>query len=415
MKDIIVKNSMSENLYGLLGKGISHSFSPKLHSYLGDYTYKLFDIDEDEVKEFILSKNYSGLNVTMPYKKLLYSLCDKLSYTAKTTGSVNTIVNENGLLCGYNTDYDGFKSLMISSNVKIDGKKVVILGSGGASSTVKAVVENMGAGCVVVISRTGENNYGNISRHFDADVIINTTPVGMFPDVEGEIVDISKFTKCGNVIDIIYNPLRTRLLLRSKLCGKNIFNGLYMLICQGIESSYLFNGGKSCIDSGKIMKDLINKKRNIVLTGMPGVGKTTLGNSLAKKLGVKFIDTDNIIYNLFGKSCEEIIQSEGEKFFRDLEKKVIKKVSQESGAVIATGGGAVLDEENMLSLMANGVVFFVRRDFNFINKNCGAIIRAGGVDALYKKRKYMYEKYCDFQIYNNKSINDGILKIISKL
>lgn len=401
-------------VYGLLGKGISHSFSPKLHSYIGDYKYELFDFDETAAKNFILSKNYNGLNVTMPYKKLAFCLSDKLSYTAEVTGSVNTIVNKNGLIYGYNTDYDGFKGLIVKNKIDFKDKKIVILGSGGVSNTVQAVVKEMQAGSIIVVSRHGEDNYDNIHKHFDADIVINATPVGMFPNSGGEIIDISKFKKCENVIDLIYNPLRTRLLCKSKLCGKNIFNGLYMLVIQGIKASNLFLDKESRVCEDDIVKTLDNNKRNIVLIGMPGVGKSTLGIYIAEKLGIKFIDTDKEIYNLFKKYPEEIISCEGEKVFRDIEKNVINKVSKEERAVISTGGGAVLDEENMLNLMSNGLIFFIKRNFSLLDKNCGPILRSGGIEALYDKRKGLYKKYCDFTVYNNCSVSETAKNIIHK-
>ncbi len=401
--------------FGLVGKGISHSFSKELHKYFGNYEYNLYDLDEHEIKDFILRKNYKGLNITMPYKRIAYNLCDFISSEAKEIGCVNTIVNREGKIYGYNTDFFGFKSMLIYNGITLKDKKVIILGSGGASLTVQAVARSMEAKEIIVISRTGKNNYGNISKHFDADVVINATPVGMYPNLYDEIIDISKFENCKDVIDIIYNPLRTRLLAKASLCGKNTVNGLMMLIMQGLEASNLFMGKSQEISIDKIKYCIERNKRNVILIGMPSSGKTTLGRVVSKELNMRFIDSDEEIYIKYGKTPEEIISAYGEEKFRIIEKDVILDISKLNGVVISTGGGVILNDENMINLMTNGTIFYVERSLNLLDKNSLPAKRAGNLESLYNQRKKLYRKYSEYVVDNNGTINEARLSLINRV
>ena len=348
---------------GLIGKKLGHSFSPQIHSFLADYEYKLYEMEENEVGDFLFSCGLDALNVTIPYKKTVIPYLKEISETAKRIGSVNTIVRRNGELYGYNTDYYGFSYMVSLSGIKIKEKKVLVLGSGGASLTVKAVLNDLGAGEIITVSRSGEDNYENISRHKDADVIVNTTPVGMYPNNGASPVDLSIFDALSGVLDLIYNPSVTKLLYDAKALGIPCINGLSMLSSQAKRAAELFTGREITEDpTPAIVKSIEGQLKNIVLIGMPGCGKSTAGKLLSEKLSRPFIDTDEIIIRNSHMRIPEIFSLYGEDEFRKREHEAAKEAGKVSGAVIATGGGIITREENYYPLHQNSFIVWLQRD-----------------------------------------------------
>ena len=333
--------------FGLLGEKLGHSYSPAIHRLLGSFPYTLYEKGPEELEEFLLHGKFDGLNVTIPYKKDVIPYCSELTETAKALGAVNTIVRKrDGTLLGHNTDYYGFLSLVKRSRIPVEGKKVLVLGSGGASITAQAALRTLGAS-VVVISRSGYNNYDSLYLHRDAAVIVNTTPVGMFPHTGSSPVCLSDFPALKGVVDLIYNPARTKLLLDAEARGITAVNGLWMLVSQAKESAQYFLG--HFIDDGKvteIYRKMQSQMENIILIGMPGCGKSALGQLLADQTGRKFVDADQAIEKKTHLTIPEIFRAGGETGFRKIETEVLSELGMQSGLVIATGGGCVTVPDN---------------------------------------------------------------------
>ena len=353
--------------YGCIGKKLTHSFSKEIHAKLADYEYELIELNEDKIEAFFREKNFSAINVTIPYKQTVIPYLDSLSDVAKRIGAVNTIVNKNGKLHGYNTDYYGMKALVEKIGIDIKGKKVLVLGTGGTSKTARVLAEDMGASDVITVSRKKSGNYVTyeeaVNNHSDADVIINTTPSGMYPDCDSVPIDISAFKKIEGIVDAVYNPLRTNLVLNAEAKGIKAEGGLYMLVMQAVVAVEKFLDTeipKTVADN--VYASVFASKENIVLTGMPGSGKSTVGKLLTLD-GFTFADTDEEVEKRCGCTIKELIENKGEKYFRDIETQVIKDVSSEGCQIISTGGGAVLREENIRSLKRNGKLFFINADF----------------------------------------------------
>ena len=353
--------------YGCIGKKLTHSFSKEIHSRLADYEYELIELNENELEDFIKGKDFSAINVTIPYKQTVIPYLDSLSDVAKHIGAVNTIVNRNGKLYGYNTDYYGMKALIERIGIDLKNKKVLILGTGGTSKTARVLTEDMGASEIITVSRTKSENHITydeaINEHSDAEIIINTTPSGMYPDCDSQPIDISLFNNLEGVVDAVYNPLCTSLVLNAKAKGIKAEGGLYMLVMQAVVAVEKFLDAeipKAVADN--VYESVFASKENIVLTGMPGSGKSTVGKLLNID-GFNFVDTDEEIEKLCGCTIKELISSKGEKFFRDFETKVIKDVSSKGSQIISTGGGVVLREENVHYLKRNGKLFFINADF----------------------------------------------------
>ncbi len=401
---------------GLLGRHLAHSYSPQIHSYLGDYPYSIFETEPELLESFLQNGQFTGLNVTIPYKKSVLPYCDELTPVAQRLGAVNTIIRRSdGSLLGHNTDYFGFQYLMRRLNLDIANKKALVLGSGGASNTVVSVLTDLGA-VPVVISRNGENNYQNLHLHKDAAVIVNTTPVGMYPNTQGRIVDLDTFPALEAVVDLIYNPARTPLLMDAEKRGLKSENGLSMLVAQAKESAEYFTSSTISNDViDRIRHLLIQKMENIILIGMPGCGKSTVGASIAKKLGKKFVDTDQEIEALSGFSVPEIFSSQGESGFRHLETEIMAQYGKESGLVIATGGGCVTKQESYPLLHTNGRIIWLQRDLEKLPVDGRPLSLSGNLRAMYTAREPLYRQFADFHVSNNTSISETVDKILDIL
>jgi len=399
---------------GLLGEKLGHSYSPQIHNLLGTYPYALFEKTPDELEDFLKNGTFTGLNVTIPYKKAVIPYCKELSPRAAQLGAVNTLVRRvDGTLIGHNTDYYGFASMLARSKLLVKGKKVLVLGSGGASATVVAVLEAENAK-VVVISRTGENNYNNLHLHSDASVIVNTTPVGMYPNTQCSPVDLSLFPNLEGVLDVIYNPARTKLLLDAQARGLVTENGLWMLVAQAKESAQWFSEQE--IDDERIPfihKKLRSQMENIVLIGMPGCGKSTVGQLLAQNTGRTFVDTDALIVEKAGKSIPEIFAADGESGFRKLETEVIAEVGKRSGLIIATGGGCVTVAENYHLLRQNGNIYWLQRDLKKLPTDGRPLSQTGKLESMYAVREPLYRRFATAVISNNENPAETAQKILT--
>lgn len=385
---------------GLLGKTLGHSYSPTIHGMLGDYQYRLFEKQPEELENFLKNGDFDGLNVTIPYKKDVIPYLDALSPIASRLGAVNTIVRRNGRLIGHNTDYAGFKAMVTKSSLEPIGKKVLVLGSGGASATVVTVMEDLGAN-VIVISRSGENNYNNLYLHKDAAIIVNTTPIGMYPNTDLAPINIQLFPKLEGVLDVIYNPTNTMLIQHAERDGIFGMSGLWMLVAQAKEASEWFQNSTIADDKiDEIYKAVKMQMENIVLIGMPGCGKTTVGKALAEKLGRQFVDTDAVIAEKAGMSIPEIFAQEGEDGFRDRETKVLAQLGKQSGLVIATGGGCVKIGVNHSFLHQNGRIFWLKRDISQLPTDGRPLSQTGNLEEMYRIRKPLYESFADVVIEN---------------
>ena len=401
---------------GLLGRKLGHSYSPQIHGLLGDYSYDLFEKEPEELASFLKDGDFTGINVTIPYKKDMIPYLDALSPAAQKIGSVNTIVRRaDGSLFGHNSDYFGFVSLVKHSGIAVEGKKVLVLGSGGTSNMVVTALRDLGA-APVVISRSGENNYGNLHLHSDASVIVNATPVGMYPNTGVSPIDLNRFPKLDGVLDVIYNPAKTQLLLDAESLGIPHENGLWMLVAQAKEASEYFTGKKlpdSCIE--KIHGILSRQMKNIVLIGMPGCGKSTIGTLLAETLGRTFVDADAQIVQMAGKSIPEIFAQDREDAFRQWESDALAHLGKQSGLVIATGGGCVTRQGNYPALHQNGSIVWLERDLSLLPTDGRPLSQSNRLEEMYAVRKPLYEAFADVRVANTGSPENTVTEILSKL
>ncbi len=388
--------------YGLLGEKLGHSYSPMIHSYFGSYEYILCEKAHGELKDFLTSGSFKGLNVTIPYKTAVMEYMDELSPIAREIGSVNTVIRrEDGTLFGDNTDFGGLIYTVNRSKIKIKGKKALVLGSGGASLTAQAVLRHMGASSVTVISRKGEDNYENISKHSDAEIIINTTPVGMYPNNGSSPVDLSLFPSLSGVVDIVANPARTALLLQAEKLGIPRAAGLPMLVAQAAYASQLFTGKEiNDIEIEKTYKAVSRQTKNLILIGMPGCGKTTIGRRIAKILNREFIDLDAEIVKKAGKTIPEIFADEGEDAFRQIESECAAEACKKSGVVISTGGGIVTRERNRDLLRQNGTIVFVNRPTSQLATRGRPISAARPLEDIAAERMPIYKSWASVTVEN---------------
>ena len=403
--------------YGLIGEHLPHSFSKEIHARIADYTYELCELEKHELDGFMTKKDFIAINVTIPYKKDVIPYLTEIDENAKKIGAVNTIINRDGALYGYNTDFFGMSALIRRIGVELFGKKVAILGTGGTSNTAIAVCEALGARQTVVVGRSAKNgaiSYSDLYRdHTDVDYIINTTPCGMYPYPDGNEtiaatpVDLSAFPSLKGVTDAVYNPLRTNFIMDARERGIPAEGGLYMLVAQAVVAAEKFMGRS--IDpsvTDRIFSEIQAAKENVILSGMPGSGKSTVGKYLAKTLNRKFIDTDEEIVRQTGKEITEIFAEIGSEGFRKIEAEVIARVSSENqGAVIATGGGAILRDDNVRALKRGGKIYFLNRPIEDIVPTADrplALDRAA-LEARFRERYARYLSTCDREIINTQS------------
>ena len=406
--------------YGLLGEKLGHSFSKEIHNMLGDYSYDLIEVEKSAFDDFMKARDFTALNVTIPYKEKVIPYLDHIDEAAKAIGAVNTVVNKGGKLCGYNTDFFGMEKLIEHAKIGIKGRKVAILGTGGTSKTAKAVTNSLGAREILIVSRSGNGEaitYSELyDNHSDVEVIVNTTPLGMYPNTDDIAIDISAFERLFGVIDAVYNPLRTRLIVEARKRGIRAAGGLYMLVAQAIRASEIFFDTKYDAKTvSKIYRKLMRKKENIVLIGMPASGKSTVGRILEKKLKRKVFDTDKVIERKEKSYIPDLFANKGEGYFRDAEAQVIKELSDKNGLIIATGGGSILRQENIDNLKKNGRLYFIDRPLTKLipTSNRPLAKSAADIEKRYNERYGIYSAVADVRIDANTSAPmtaDKILK-----
>ena len=407
---------MENKKFGLLGRKLGHSWSPQIHSMLADYEYKLYEVEPEDLDGFLRTTDLAGMNVTIPYKKDVVPYCVSLSHAAERIGSVNTLVRTPEGWHGDNTDYAGFRHIVKSSGVDIAGRKTLVFGTGGASLSVIAALEDMGAGPIVNVSRTGENNYGNLDRHRDAEVLVNTTPLGMFPDTGSAPVSAADFPACRAVFDVVYNPQRTAFLMEAERLGIPCAGGLGMLVAQAKASAEQFAGHP--IPDGKvdeIMSTLSRQMSNIVLIGMPGCGKSTVGRALSRALGRPLLDADRQIERESKMPIPVIFDHEGEAGFRKRETEVLAELGKGSGAVLATGGGCVTRPENYPLLHQNGYIVWLKRDLSKLPSDGRPLSQKNSAQTLYEQRKDKYAAFADLVVDNDGPLDHTISQILEAL
>lgn len=402
---------------GLLGYPLGHSYSPQLHAMLGSYAYSLFEVPPERLDAFLTGDSFDGLNVTIPYKKAVLPYCASLSPEAAAIGSVNTVVRlADGSLFGDNTDCVGFRILLARSGVSVSGKKAVVLGSGGASLAVRHALRLEGADPIITVSRTGDDNYGNLSRHADAAILVNATPVGMYPACGAVPLSLRHFPRLTAVFDLIYNPARTELMLEAERLGIPAFGGLAMLAAQACGSAADFLGTEpdfSAVD--RLCAALRRQTENLVLIGMPGCGKSTVGKALAEALGRPFFDSDAELERKIGVSIPDFFALHGENAFRELEADVLRALGARSGCVIATGGGCVLREENYASLHRNGRLILLERPTEALAVEGRPLSQGRSPEALLRERAPYYARFADLTIPNRTAVSDAVRLILEAI
>lgn len=408
--------------YGLIGEKLGHSYSKIIHEAIGEYAYELKEIPKEELDSFMKARDFLGINVTIPYKQDVIPYLDEIDEAAKAIGAVNTIVNRNGKLCGYNTDFYGLKALILRMGMDLKDSKVLILGTGGTSKTARAAAKSLGASEIYRVSRSSSEDAISYEEaleiHGDADYIINTTPCGMYPKEDASPINLEGFKALRGVTDVIYNPDRTKLVLNAQSLGIKGSGGLYMLVMQAVKAAELFLDKQLDLSIGEdIYKSIRAKKQNICLTGMPASGKSTVGKALAELLSMELVDTDALIEARAERTIKEIIETDGEAHFRDLESEAIREACRPGGRIISTGGGAILRKENAEELKKNGSVFFLDRPLEELvpteDRPLGNTKEK--IEKLYRDRYPIYTSCCDFKIAVKGSPEDVARDIIDKL
>ncbi len=408
--------------YGCIGEKLGHSFSKEIHNALADYDYQLKELTKDELKIFMENKDFKAINVTIPYKEAVIPYLYYVSDEARSIKAVNTIVNKKGQLYGYNTDFLGLKALIEHNGAELKGKTVAILGSGGTSKTAVSVAYDLGAEKIYKVSREQKQDYITYDRLYEISdeiqVIINTTPCGMFPKTGVSAIDINAFSNVKAVFDAVYNPLNSKLIVDSKKKGIIASGGLYMLVAQAAYAVEHFIGKKLDVD---VVFDVYHKlyidKMNVVLVGMAGCGKTTIGKLLSEKSGKKFIDTDDLIVEKENRDIPTIFKEKGEEYFREVEKEVVREISKQNGLVIATGGGVPLDKENITALKGNGDIYFIDRPLEDIMPTDDRPLSSNRADLekRYNERYDIYTDCADWVIDGSGTIDEVLKRIEAKL
>ena len=403
-------------MYGLLGEHLPHSFSPQIHLALGNHDYNLFEVAPENLEAFIKEHNFKGINVTIPYKKAVIPYLDVVSPEAQKIGAVNTITVLDGKLYGDNTDYFGFVYMLEKSGISVKDKKTVVLGGGGASATVQAVLRDFGAKEVIVVDLNTENNYKNLYLHYDGEIIVNTTPVGMYPNNLKSLVNLDDFKNLSGVLDVVYNPLKTKLILDAEERNIPCSAGLSMLVAQAKKAHEIFFDTKIETTVCEKIENILKKQMcNIVLIGMAGCGKSTIGKVLAEKLNKELVDTDQMIENVENMPIPEIIEKFGEVHFRNCENAAVNIAGKEKSQIIATGGGVITRPENYNSLKQNGIIVFINRDADLLPTNGRPLSQMHGVKALYEKRMPLYSQFADVEVDGNGTVEEVADRIIKEI
>ena len=402
--------------FALLGEKLGHSFSPQIHRALAGCDYQLLPTPPEAVADLFRRRDFRGLNVTIPYKQTVMPLCDEIDPRAAAIGAVNTVVNRGGRLTGYNTDIDGLIYLARRTGVDMAGKKVVILGSGGTGRTARAAAGELGAAEIVTVSRGGEDNYETLSRHADAQVLLNTTPVGMYPNCGVSPVSLDAFPHLEGVLDVVYNPLRTALLLEARERGLPCSCGLPMLVAQAWRAEELFTGSAIPADTVEaVLAGLTAQLENVVLIGMPGCGKSTVGRALARRQGKAFLDLDRLIEERAGKSIPAIFAQEGEDAFRTLESWAVREAGARTGCVISTGGGVVTRAENCAPLRQNGVIIHLTRPLDRLPTAGRPVSQSTDLQTLWERRRGLYAAFADRTVDNGGPLEETLDTIEKEL
>jgi len=402
--------------FALLGEKLGHSFSPQIHRALAGCDYQLLPTPPEAVADLFRRRDFRGLNVTIPYKQTVMPLCDEIDPRAAAIGAVNTVVNRGGRLTGYNTDIDGLIYLARRTGVDMAGKKVVILGSGGTGRTARAAAGELGAAEIVTVSRGGEDNYETLSRHADAQVLLNTTPVGMYPNCGVSPVSLDAFPHLEGVLDVVYNPLRTALLLEARERGLPCSCGLPMLVAQAWRAEELFTGSAIPAETVEaVLAGLTAQLENMVLIGMPGCGKSTVGRALARRQGKAFLDLDRLIEERAGKSIPAIFAQEGEEAFRTLESWAVREAGARTGCVISTGGGVVTRAENCAPLRQNGVIIHLTRPLDRLPTAGRPVSQSTDLQTLWERRRGLYAAFADRTVDNGGPLEETLDTIEKEL
>lgn len=407
-------------MYGLLGEKLGHSFSKEIHEAINDYKYNLIEVSKDKINEFMQKKEFKAINVTIPYKEEVIPYLSCVDEKALEIGAVNTIINDNGNLKGYNTDYLGLKKLINKNNIDFKNKKVLILGTGGTSKTAFVLTKDLGCSNVIKVSRNKNNDplvitYDEAQTLYnDYNIIINTTPCGMYPN-DDVIIDIDKFKNLETIIDVVYNPLNTKLLRNGKKKNIKCVNGLYMLVSQAVYASYLFINKE--VDETKIdevYQKIKNNKLNIALIGMPSSGKSTIASILSKTLNKTLIDTDLEIEKEINQPISSFLTKQNEEQFRDIESRIIDNVSKGNNLIISTGGGVIKRKENIDKLKRNALIIFIDRSLDLLQVTNTRPLSNNKKDLeqLYNTRYPLYLKSCDYVIKNNNTIEETVKEIL---
>ena len=403
-------------MYGLLGEHLPHSFSPQIHLALGNHDYNLFEVAPQHLEAFMKEHNFKGINVTIPYKKAVIPYLDVVSPEAQKIGAVNTITVRDGKLYGDNTDYFGFVYMLEKSGISVKDKKTVVLGGGGASATVQAVLHDFGAKEVIVVDLNTENNYKNLYLHYDGEIIVNTTPVGMYPNNLKSLVNLDDFKNLSGVLDVVYNPLKTKLILDAEERNIPCSAGLSMLVAQARKAHEIFFDTKIETSVCEKIENILKKQMcNIVLIGMAGCGKSTIGKVLAEKLNKELVDTDQMIENVENMPIPEIIEKFGEVHFRNCENAAVILAGREKECIIATGGGVITRPENYNPLKQNGIIVFINRDAELLPTNGRPLSQMHGVKALYEKRMPLYRQFADVEVDGNGTVEEVANRIVKEI
>lgn len=406
--------------YGLIGEHLSHSFSKMIHERVASYEYEIHEVAKDKLRSFMLEKDFTAINVTIPYKEEVIPYLDELSDLAKDIKAVNCITNKNGYLKGYNTDVLGFIELVKYSDIDVKNKSVLVLGNGGASKAIQVGLKKLGVKSILIASILNEEgtiSYDDIYLHQEIEIIVNTTPVGMYPNNDHKIIDVSKFKNLEGFIDVIYNPINTKTVLEAKELGIKAIGGLYMLVAQAIKAIEIFLDKK--LDDeiiSKVYEEIKNENSNIVLIGMPSSGKSAIGKLIASKLNLEFIDTDEVIVNKIKMPIKDYFSLYGEDKFRELEHQVVEEIYKYTPKVISTGGGIIKNKSNIDLLKQNGVIYFINRPLDKLFPSNDRPLSSNLDDLmnLYNTRLPLYQRYSDIEINNDEDINKAYLEILNR-